>query len=192
MTSLRRTLILRAKACNDPCGKSAASPGRQGVRRVIADNPRPINHVKIDGGGGQSSPSWADRTDDASQPRWRIGCSGCAVGRFHRPQRIESAKSGFLAHCVALGLSPLAETQICSRRMVTEEMEFSRCQLPHDLLSNRQDGEAFGVAEPGACDRVYFPWHGEVSLNLSGADDEFSVRVRWLDNPGLLKFQIQR
>ncbi len=149
------------------------------ARSLIADNPRPIVQVKIYGGGGQSGMRWAGTAEEASQRLWRIAFGGSAGGRFHRPYPIASAEDRFLAYGAGLGLSALAQAQIRSIRTITDEMEFFRCEPRNDLLSNRQDGEAFCIAEPGAQYAVYFPRHGEVTLDLSGANHEFEVR--WLD-----------
>ena len=149
------------------------------ARSLIADNPRPINQVKIYGGGGQSGMGWAGSAEEASQRLWRIAFGGSAGGRFHRPYPIQSSDDRYLAYGAGLGLSPLAQAQIRGIRMITDEMKFFRCEPRNDLLSNRQEGEAFCMAEPGAQYAVYFPRAGEISLDLSGADHEFEVR--WLD-----------
>lgn len=88
-----------------------------------------------------------------------------ASARFHRP------KSG-------LGLNSTAQANIKSMRMLTDRMNIFRCQPHNDLLSDRQDNEAFCIAYPSREYAVYFPNGGEVKLNIANPRQ---VTLYWLD-----------
>jgi hypothetical protein len=49
----------------------------------------------------------------------------------------------------------------------------------NDLLSDREDNEAYLLAEPGHQYAIYFPGEGSVTLNLSGENEEYLYR--WIN-----------
>ena len=67
--------------------------------------------------------------------------------------------------------------------MITDEMDIFTCEPNNDLLSNREENEAYTIANPGKEYAVYFPKGGSVDLNLSDAEktDANTVSVRWLN-----------
>ncbi len=134
----------------------------QKVRRRIADAPRPINSVKIYGADGGR---FGD-TRDGVERFWRNIFGGFASSRFHRPP------SG-------IGLSELAQTMIRSAREVTGAIDLFRCEPHPELLGDREEDEAYCLAQPGRQYAVYFPDGGDVSLDLSAAQG--TLQLRWYD-----------
>lgn len=63
-------------------------------------------------------------------------------------------------------------------RWVMDEIEFDATQPRNDLLSDRQENEAYLLAEPGNQYALYFPKGGEVSLDLSSTKGQWEVRWR--------------
>jgi hypothetical protein len=135
------------------------------VRDYIKDQPRPVNSVKIYGAddgrhGGDSI--------DAVEKLWRILFAGGASARFHRPD------SG-------IGLSELAKIQLRSARLFLDEFNIFKAQpnAGHNLLSNREEDEAYLARINGEQYAVLFTNDGEVNLQL--ADNGNSWQIKWLD-----------
>jgi hypothetical protein len=72
--------------------------------------------------------------------------------------------------------------------MLTREIDVMRTEPRNDLLSNRDQNEAYCAAKPGAVYIVYFPdshimhnfpGHGRVRLDISAVSGP--VTVRWLN-----------
>ncbi|RKU28355.1 hypothetical protein C6497_09040 [Candidatus Poribacteria bacterium] len=127
---------------------------------------RPINNIKIYGADGGRFGS----TRDGLERFWRNIFGGFASARFHRPD------SG-------VGLSEIAQAHLKSMRMITDEMDVFTCEPQNQLLSNREDNEAYVIANPGKEYAVYFPKGGSVDLNLNVKDekDAKTVRLRWIN-----------
>ncbi len=134
----------------------------QKQRRRLARRVRPMNNVKIYGADGGRY----GNTRDAVERLWRNVFGGCASARFHRPS------SG-------IGLSKLAQRMIRSAREVTGAFNLFACKPHADLLSDRDEGEAYCLAEPGKQYAVYFPRGGQVTLNTKDAADHLTLR--WYD-----------
>jgi len=134
----------------------------QKQRRRIAGKVRPMNNVKIYGADGGRF----GEARDGIERLWRNVFGGCASARFHRPA------SG-------IGLSKRAQRMIKSAREVTDAINVFACQPHADLLCDRDDNEAYCLAEPGKQYAVYFPRGGLVTLNLKRAAG--SLSLRWHD-----------
>jgi hypothetical protein len=130
-------------------------------RNRISSNIRPLNNVKIY--GADTGSFGTDR--DGQERFWRNIFGGMASSRFHRPN------SG-------LGLGTTAQANIKSMRALTDRMDIFHCQPHNDLLSERQDNEAFCIASPSKEYAVYFPDGGQVKLNLGKPR---KATLRWLD-----------
>jgi len=99
---------------------------------------------------------------------WRNVFGGTASARFHRPPII-----------YGLGLGSVARTHIRSLRTLTDAINVFACKPHNDLLSDRNDNEAYAMAEPGRQYAVYFPDGGSVKIDLSAVPSQ--LRARWLD-----------
>lgn len=126
---------------------------------------RPINNIKIYGADGGRFGS----TRDGLERFWRNVFGGFASARFHRPD------SG-------VGLTEIAQAHLKSMRMITDEMDVFTCEPRNDLLSNREDNEAYVFAHPGIEYAVYFPKGGSVDLNLNVGKNPKAktVNIRWI------------
>jgi hypothetical protein len=131
---------------------------------VLARQPRPINNVKIYG----SATSRFGGEQDALERFWRNVFGGMASARFHRPP-------------AGIGLSETAQAHIQSARMLTDAVNVFACEPHNDLLSGREENQAYCMADPGREAAVVFFREGEVVLDTSGLAGE--LRVRWLNIP---------
>ncbi|MCG9129825.1 hypothetical protein JT359_19720, partial [Candidatus Poribacteria bacterium] len=127
---------------------------------------RPINSIKIYGADGGRFGS----TRDGLERFWRNIFGGFASARFHRPD------SG-------VGLTEIAQAHLKSMRMITDEMDVFNCEPSNELLSNREENEAYVIANPGQEYAVYFPKGGSVDLNLSVGKkpDAKTLRIKWIN-----------
>ena len=127
---------------------------------------RPINNVKIYG----ADTGKYGTTQNGLERFWRNIFGGLASARFHRPPN-------------GLGLTETAQASIKSMRMITDEMNVFTCEPNNDLLSNRDENEAYTFANPGKEYAVYFPKGGSVDINLSidKRADATTVTIRWLN-----------
>ena len=111
---------------------------------------RPINNVKIYG----ADTGKYGKTQDGLARFWRNIFGGFASARFHRPPN-------------GLGLSKTAQASLKSMRMIIGEMDIFTCEPHNDLLSNREENEAYTFANPEKEYAVYFPKGGSVDIDLS-------------------------
>jgi hypothetical protein len=123
---------------------------------------RPINNVKIYG----SDEGRFGNTRDGLERFWRNIFGGLASARFHRPASGQ-------------GLNENAQAHIKSMRMLTDSMDIFTCEPHNDLLSSREENEAYAIVNPGKEYAVYFPDGGAVDLDVSAARG--SLKARWLD-----------
>ena len=137
---------------------------RQRARVAATGTVRPLNNVKIY--GAETSRFGSER--DGLERFWRNLFGGMASARFHRPA------SG-------LGLNATAQAHLRSARMLTDAIDVFRAEPHNDLLSERDDNEAYCMAQPGVAYAVFFTDGGAVRLNVSALPDSRSPRVRWLD-----------
>lgn len=144
--------------------------------RAQIDPIRPINNIKIYGANGGRFGS----TRDGLERFWRNVFGGFASARFHRPD------SG-------VGLTEIAQAHLKSMRMITDEMDVVNCEPNNRLLSNREDNEAYVIANPGQEYAVYFPKGGSVDLNLSDGKkpDAKTVKLRWI-NIGKSEWKLEK
>ena len=136
----------------------------QKVRQRIVEPVRPMNNVKIYGADTGTYGS----TRDAIERFWRNIFGGMAAARFHRPA------SG-------IGLSELARRMIRSAREVTGAFNIFRCGPRPDLLGDRDENEAYCLADAGREYAVYFPGRGDVSLDLAAAKGRMELRWYQID-----------
>ncbi len=133
----------------------------------LIDKQVPVNSVKQ---YGSDEIAWTVSSEEGVERVWRTIFAGQASVRFHRPPH-------------GLGLSTRAQANIRSLRMVTDLIDIFNV-LPHQevnhLLSDRNDNEAYLMADPARAYAVFFTSVGrEVTLNISGL--ESNARLRWLN-----------
>src|SRR5690606_33433507 len=135
------------------------------VRQYLARQPRPINTTKTYGADGNK---FGHTDQDGIERFWRHLLAGAASMRFLRPD------SG-------LGLNDKAVASIRAARKLESEIPLCSVEPAMDLLSNREENEAYVSASPGKAFAVYFPARdgGRVKLDLSEAKGEFVAR--WIN-----------
>ncbi len=136
----------------------------QWVRRYVADQLRPLNHVKTYGADGGRYGT----TRDAVERFWRTLMGGAASVRFHRPP------SG-------IGLNETAQAQLRSARMFLDAFDVMTAvpDAESKLLSDRSPNEAYVTYDADNRYAVYFTDGGSVKLDLCNIEGTFDVR--WLD-----------
>ena len=111
--------------------------------------PRPMNNVKV---YGRPRPRVSAELSLSLDRYWQDIFGGCASTRFHRPD------SG-------LGLNDTAQKMIRAARAFAEAFDIFHCSPRPDLLSERDENEAYCLANPGHVYALYFPTGGEVVLH---------------------------
>ncbi len=130
------------------------------VRKYLSGRPRPMNTTKTYGATGNK---FGHNDQDGIERFWRHLLAGAASMRFHRPD------SG-------LGLNDKAVACIRAARKLESLVPLWSVDPANDLLSEREDNEAYVAANPGAAYAVYFPAGGEVELDLSAAKGPMTVQ----------------
>ncbi len=137
---------------------------KQMKRLKDAGNFRPVTNVKVYGNeeGGHGGGS-----QNGLESFIRAAFFGSSAVRFHRPN------SG-------LGLSETAQAVIKSTRMLTDSMAFFDALPANNLLSEREDNEAYLRANPGSEYAIFLPKgeNREVILQLEN-NGEYSIQ--WID-----------
>jgi hypothetical protein len=103
------------------------------VRERVAEEPIPLNNVKIYGG---EIGRWTTSVEEGTRRFWRNIFGGCASARFHRP--------GPSHHFFGIGLSELAQAHLRSMRMATDAIEVFYVAPRNDLLSDHAGERALG------------------------------------------------
>jgi len=134
----------------------------QWVRARIAKQPRPLNTVKTYGADGGRF----GNNRDGLERWWRHVIGGAAAARFHRPD------SG-------LGLSASATASIKAARKLESLIKLWDVQPANQLLSERENNEAYLAAQPGRAYALYFTDGGAVGLDLKAASGQLDVH--WID-----------
>lgn len=146
-----------------PAARHWSNPQTLRRRLVESGEIRPMNTVRIYGANTGRFGS----TRDGQERFWRNIIGGLASSRFHRPD------SG-------LGLGKIAQANIKSMRMLTDEMNVFECAPNNRLLEGRSWNEAFCTANPGVEYAAFFPDGGDVTLDVSAMNGR-RIRARWLD-----------
>lgn len=142
------------------------------VRERISNHPRPINNNKNYGA--------ARHGEDESVARMsRIFFAGGASARFHRPHPHEDPEYMYEKSDFGLGLSPRAQNVLRSLRTAFDEIAFYQMEPRNDLLGDRNENEAYLLANPGNEYAIFFQNEGSVILNTHIAEDVF--QYRWIN-----------
>lgn len=124
---------------------------------------RPINNTKI---YGADDIGWATHQEGAER-FWRNIFSGAASVRFHRPPH-------------GLGNRDLALQHIRSMRMFSMAIDITKVIPRNDLLSYRDENEAFCLANAGHTYAIIFLDGGDLQLDMSDMQ-RVEIKLRWLD-----------
>lgn len=152
-------------------------------REQLLDSPRPINHTKIYSFTWPTGVSWKHRTggsvQEAADRFWRTIFGGGASARHHRYDPEESVAPGEKVE--GIGLTPFGQTQLRSMRMLLDAIWVFSMEPHNDLLSSREENEAYALAESGRQYVVYFTGFrdGSVQIDLSAVSG--NLVQRWLD-----------
>ncbi len=131
----------------------------QWVRRYVAERPRPLNTVKTYGADGGPYGT----TQDGIERFWRHLIGGAASARFPRPP------SG-------LGLSKPSIAALQAARKLESLIKFWEIDSANQLLSQREENEAYLAAAPGRAYALYFTDGGAVGLDLTNHQGQFDLR----------------
>ncbi len=134
----------------------------QTVRKYISNHPRPLNTVKTYG----ADENRHGNTKDGLERWWRHVIGGAASARFHRPP------SG-------LGLSDFSVNSIKIAREIEKHVKFWELTPRNQLLTTREENEAYLATKPSETYVVFFTDGGEVEINLSDVDKSFVLK--WFD-----------
>jgi len=129
---------------------------------------RPVNNVKT---YGSDEGRHGGDADEGIAKFIRSVLFGSAAVRFHRPA------SG-------IGLNEQARAVICGMRRLSDRMTFFEAAPRNDLLTEREENEAYCQGIPGKEFAVYFPDGGSVVLTVEeglAGGTEASFQVSWLD-----------
>ncbi len=141
------------------------------VREYISGNQRPVNNVKNYGSNRHG--------ENESIARFcRMVFAGCASARFHRPHPYENPAAHEASSEWGLGLSFQAQQVIQSMRWVIDQIEFAATRPANDLLLDREENEAYLLAQPEEQYAIYFPKGGEVTLGLTSMGKSWEIRWR--------------
>lgn len=134
----------------------------QWVRSSISAQPRPLNTVKTYGADGGPH----GNTQDGIERWWKHVLGGAASARFHRQS------SG-------LGLSGLSMSSVKIAREIEKLIKFWELNPDNDLLSDREENEAFLASKKGETYVLFFTNGGEVGLNLKDFHQDY--KCKWYD-----------
>lgn len=133
------------------------------VRKYLANKPRPMNTTKTYGATGNK---FGHNDQDAIERYWRHLLAGAASLRFHRPP------SG-------LGLSDKAIACIRAARKLESIVPLWAIHPALNLLTDRDENEAYIAAHPGTAYVLYFPNGGDVTLDATAANGE--LEGHWIN-----------
>jgi len=132
------------------------------VRKYLSGTPRPINTTKIYG----ANTGRYGTDQDAIERFWRHLLAGAASVRFHRPSSGQ-------------GLNDKAVSSIRAARKLESVIPLWSVKPANELLSKREENEAYLAADPGKSYAVYFPDGGEVKLDVT--EVKGTMKARWIN-----------
>jgi len=97
---------------------------------------------------------------------WQNIFAGCASTRFHRPTG-------------GTGLNELSQKAIKAARIFTNAFNIFDTEPHPELLSDREENEAYCLANPGEVYAVYFPKGGSVTLSIDNPN--IRMQENWFD-----------
>ncbi|UCF17365.1 MAG: hypothetical protein JSW59_07855, partial [Phycisphaerales bacterium] len=134
----------------------------EAIRAYTAEFPRPMNNVKVYGGGDVST--FRERRPTIHR-FCELVCAGRSAVRFHRPVR--DGENG-------MGLNPAAQACLKAVRHFCDLIEPWRCTPDLDLLRDREENEAYMLANPGVA----------YGILMTGSYGDGVVRLDTHNHPG--------
>lgn len=148
--------------------------------KVLEHSKRPINHVKAYRYDWPIGEEYRKRTSgtntEAAARLWRAVFAGSASFRFHRMTKF--ARNGMYP---GLGLNDVAQAHLKSMRLFLDSVVLFSMEPRNDLLNDREEDEAYCLAEPGSQYAVFFSGNGDRSVGLDLSSATQTLRQRWLN-----------
>ena len=132
----------------------------ESLRKTMTRGPTPINAVKIITNQDEEIARYS------VEKFWRGLFLGFAAIRFHREP-------------AGIALTEPAKKAVRAVRMFETRLKFWDLKPRLDLLSNREEDEAYLLARRGAGYAIYFPEEGVVELDL--AEETGYFQFEWID-----------
>lgn len=133
------------------------------VKSYLSKQPRPMNTTKTYGASGNK---FGHSDQDGIERFWRHLLAGAASIRFHRPV------SG-------LGLNDKAVACIQAARKLESKIQLWFFEPANELLSNREENEAYLAAHIGESYALYFPAGGEIQIDVSA--NQGPMAIHWIN-----------
>ena len=134
----------------------------EAIRKYTAKSPCPMTNIKVYGGGNKST----FRQRRPTIHRFcELICAGRSAVRFHRPVR--GGENG-------MGLNPAAQACLKAVRRFCDLIEPWRCKPNIDLLYDREENEAYMLANPGVA----------YGILMTGSYGDGMVRLDTRNHPG--------
>ena len=140
------------------------------IREYTEEFQRPMNNVKVYGGGEKST----FRKRRPTIHRFcELVCAGRSAVRFHRPVR--DGENG-------MGLNPAAQNCLKAVRRFCELIEPWRCTPNLDLLKSREENEAYMLANPGVAYGILITGsYGDGEVKLDTRNHSGSYTLTWIN-----------
>ena len=140
------------------------------IRAYTAEFPRPINNIKVYGGGDKST--FRERRP-AIHRFCELVCAGRSAVRFHRPVR--GGENG-------MGLNTAAQTCLKAVRRFCDLVEPWRCTPNLDLLRDREENEAYMLANPGVAYGILMTGsYGDSMVRLETCNHSGAYTLIWIN-----------
>ncbi len=148
---------------NHNSGDNHWDNGLKQINRLKSNNTmRPLNNVKVYGNDGGAHQT----TQNAIESFTRNVLFGAASTRFHRPTSGQ-------------GINETTQAVIQSMRSYVKKADFFHGSPANDLLTGREENEAYCRAIEGKEYGIYFPKGGEVKLQIDAKKPQISIE--WLN-----------
>ena len=141
----------------------------EAIRTYTAEFPRPMTNIKVYGGGEKCT----FRKRRPTIHRFcELVCAGRSAVRFHRPVR----ESEF-----GMGLNSSAQACLKAVRLFCDLIEPWRCKPNLDLLSEREENEAYMLANPGVAYGILLTGsYGDGVVRLDTCNHSGAYTLTWI------------
>ncbi|MHC4509051.1 MAG: DUF6298 domain-containing protein [Planctomycetota bacterium] len=142
----------------------------EAIRAYTSEFPRPMANVKVYGGGDVST--FRERRPTIHR-FCELICAGRSAVRFHRPVR--GGENG-------MGLNPAAQACLRAVRRFCDLIEPWRCKPDLDLLSDREENEAYILANPGVAYGILMTGsYGDGMVRLDTRNHSGAYKLTWIN-----------